>query len=74
MNDIKEYWIFTFGCGHYHAGKYVKILGTFSEARQKMVDKYGRNWAFQYSGEEWTRLYNDPNRCYPLETELEVIE
>lgn len=27
--------------------------GTYEEARQKMVDKYGTDWAFQYSEEEW---------------------
>lgn len=27
--------------------------GTYVEARKKMVDKYGTNWAFQYSEEEW---------------------
>ena len=27
--------------------------GTYEEARQKMVAKYGTDWAFQYSEEEW---------------------
>lgn len=27
--------------------------GTYVEARKKMVDKYGTNWAFQYSEKEW---------------------
>lgn len=27
--------------------------GTYEEARKKMVAKYGTNWAFQYSEEEW---------------------
>ena len=27
--------------------------GSYEEARKKMVAKYGTNWAFQYSEEEW---------------------
>lgn len=27
--------------------------GSYEEARQKMVAKYGTDWAFQYSEEEW---------------------
>ena len=27
--------------------------GNFIEARNKMIAKYGTNWAFQYSEEEW---------------------
>lgn len=68
------WWIFTFGCGHEHAGKYVKIHGTFSEARQKMFDKYGEDWAFQYSEENWETMKADIHRMYRMETELEVIE
>lgn len=69
-----EYWIFTFGCGQPHAGKYVKIRGSYYEARQKMITHYGKEWCFQYSEKDWENMKNDPNRWYPLETELEVIE
>ena len=69
-----EWWIFTFGCGHTYAGYYVKIKGTYTEARRKMNQKYGIKWAFQYSVDEWEKAYEDPNRDYPLEEELEVIE
>ena len=48
-------WIFTFGYGQQHQGKYVKISGTFGEAREKMFKKYGPEWAFQYSEEEWEK-------------------
>ena len=65
---MKQYWIFTFGCGHENAGKYVKIAGSFGEARAKMCEKYGTAWAFQYSEEEWA------NNPYALEKEMEVIE
>lgn len=52
MEDRKN-WIFTFGCGQQNEGYYVKIFGTFSEARQKMFDRYGNKWGFQYSEDEW---------------------
>lgn len=52
MNDIST-WIFTFGSGQQHAGKFVKIQGTWEEARQEMFSRFGRNWSFQYSEEEW---------------------
>jgi hypothetical protein len=70
----EEYWIFTFGCGQEHAGRYVKIRGTFNQARQKMMDRYGEQWGFQYSEEKWEEMKNNPNRCWPMETELETIE
>lgn len=44
-------WVFTFGSGHEHEGHYVKIKGTFEEARAKMFERYGTAWAFQYSDE-----------------------
>lgn len=72
--NTKKWWIFTFGCGHPHAGYYVKIRGSYTEAREKMVARYGVRWAFQYSLEEWNRRLNDPYRPYPMEMRLEVIE
>lgn len=60
----RQYWIFTFGCGQQHAGFYVKIWGTFGEARQKMFDKYGSEWSFQYSEEKWKEIENDPRAWY----------
>lgn len=70
----EEYWIFTFGNGQKHAGKYVKIRGTFNQARKKMINKYGKEWCFQYSEKEWKDMEEDPKRCWLMETELEVIE
>lgn len=69
----KQYWIFTFGCGQKGAGTAVKIAGTYGEAREKMCNKYGNKWAFQYSEEEWNEYQNDPYLC-ELETITEVIE
>lgn len=70
----EQWWIFTFGSGQAYPGKYVKIKGTFASARQKMCDKYGTGWAFQYSAEEWEEMKKDPARFWPMEEELEVIE
>ncbi len=66
----EETWIFTFGANQQHAGHYVKFTGTFEEAREKMLQKYGYEWGFQYSEEEWEELENNPNRWWKLETEL----
>lgn len=69
-----QYWIFTFGCGQPHAGKYVKIKGSFDEARAEMIKRYGKEWAFQYSAESWEKMKNDPETRWLMETELEVTE
>lgn len=70
-----EYSVFTFGCGQPNAGKYVKIYGTYEQARKKMFARYGRRWAFQYSADEWADWVIRANHFgIPVETELEVIE
>lgn len=48
-----ETWVFTFGLGQKHAGHFVRICGSFDEARAEMFARYGREWAFQYSEQEW---------------------
>lgn len=70
----REQWrYFTFGCGQKHAGHYVKIFGTFDEARKKMFERYGAEWALQYSEEKWDAW---AERCrkdgmeWMIETEL----
>lgn len=50
---MNKWWVFTFGCGQKHAGHYVRIFGTYEGARKLMFDKYGAEWAFQYSEEEY---------------------
>lgn len=72
MSD--RYWIFTFGSGQQHAGYYVKIRGTFDEARAKMFEKYGEDWSFQYSEEKWNEWERSRPPYVPIEKELEVIE
>ena len=78
MNN-DNWWVCTFGCGRDiygdMAGKAVKIYAsTYGEARQKMFDKYGSKWGFQYSAEEWTEYENDPNRFWCMEEIVEVIK
>lgn len=75
----EEWWIFTFGCGRdaygNNAGKAVKVYASsYEEAREKMCEKYGTKWAFQYSESEWTETENDPNRFWDMEEIVEVIE
>ena len=67
------WWYFTFGCGQQHAGRYVKIWGTLMDARDRMFERYGAKWSFQYSEKVWNKMKNDPNRFWPMETELETI-
>jgi hypothetical protein len=52
----------------------VKIKGTYGQARAKMFEKYGDDWSFQYSEDEWENMKKDPKRNYLMETELEVLE
>ena len=70
----KEYWIFTFGDGHMYYGYYVKIYGSYAEARRKMAAKYGTKWAFQYSKEQWDEWLDTKPWYFKNEEELEVIE
>lgn len=66
-------WIFTFGYGQKFAGKYVLVIGTYESARQKMIDHYGLEWAFQYSEEQWNDWMNRKPDYIPAETLLEVL-
>lgn len=69
----EEYWIFTFGCGQSNEGKYVKIYGSFNEARAKMFDMYGDRWALQYSAEQWEKWESERPPYIPVETILRTI-
>lgn len=49
-------WYFTFGVGHSNAGRYFVVEdATFDEARQRMLDNFGREWAFQYNEDDWVK-------------------
>lgn len=65
-----EYYIFTFGCGQKYSGHYVKIYGNYSEARAKMFERFGEDWSFQYSKEEWEDWLKRRPPYIPAETEL----
>lgn len=73
MSEKREWYYFTFGYGQEHQGHYVRFFGTFWEAREKMFEEYGDDWAFQYSEEQWREW---KERCkmegmlWMLETEL----
>lgn len=70
-----QWWIFTFLCdGTEKEGKCVKIKGTYGEAREKMIDKYGTHFAFQYPERLWEKQWNDMQRVYALEDIIDVIE
>ena len=74
VNEEKQIWRFTFGCGKQHDGYCKPILGTFSSAREKMFELYGGEWCLQYSENEWNTIKNDPRRFWPVEKELQLVE
>lgn len=50
-------WLFTFGSGHTFQGeplheRFVRVHGTFLEARTQMLALFGRRWCSQYESEE----------------------
>ena len=65
-----EEYIFTFGCGHPNEGLCVRIKGGYGEAREKMIQKYGLKWAFQYDAGEWDEWKKDPDRAWCMEKEI----
>ena len=73
MTESNE-WVFTFGAGQPLEGYCVRIKGTYGEARQKMIDRYGVQWAFQYSAEDWDNWKKDPMRAWFMETEIPFEE
>lgn len=91
-NEPLRNWYFTFGVGHpTNAKKYVRIMSrNYEDARQRMFDVYGANWAFDYSEEDWvinpkknpkrwqieaSWYHLDPNRTEPItQAELYGLE
>lgn len=45
-------FIFTFGMGQPHAGRFVRIHGTFNSAREEMFRRHGPVWCGQYVSED----------------------
>ena len=52
VNDGVREWIFTFGVGQPHAGRFVRITGAWAEARGEMLKRFGQAWSMQYRSEE----------------------
>jgi len=70
MDEEKRTWVFTFGSGQPHAGHFVKFFGTFAEAREQMCERFGTNWAFQYTEEKYEEANSNLPDYWPRETEL----
>lgn len=68
--EERKWYVFTFGYGQKHEGRFVRIFGTYAEARQEMIDRFGIEWAFQYSQEEWDAWEKRRPSYVPAETEL----
>ena len=64
-DEPKDWYVFTFGYGQEHKGKFVRFYGTYGEAQAQMCDRFGDKWAFQYRMDEWLRS--------PYATEKELI-
>lgn len=55
-------YYFTFGCGiddPYRNCYHVEVAEDYGKAREQMIDKFGIDWAFQYSEDEWLIKYED---------------
>ena len=61
--------IFTFGSGQTLEGFCVRIKGDYGKARERMMQSFGDEWAFQYPADEWDAV-SDPRK----EKELSLTE
>ena len=69
-----EKFYFTFGSGQKFGGYCQPVVAkNWVVARKIMFDKFGEDWGFQYSEEEWLGFKNDKDRMWPLERELATI-
>lgn len=51
--EPSQEWLFTFGSGQQHDGRFVRITGTHASARARMVEVFGTAWCDQY---DWRRF------------------
>lgn len=66
----KRDWAFTFGVGHGLRNYYVVMRNmTFTEAKERMVDLFGKKWSWQYRLEDWER---EPYGTKPLNDFIEI--
>lgn len=75
---MKKLYYFTFGCGQDKSGFVQPILSSsWEQARAKMIELNGKQWAFQYTEKQWNdwknRVINE-GIPVPLEKELPTIE
>ncbi|MFI7072092.1 hypothetical protein [Micromonospora sediminicola] len=49
----EQEWLFTFGSGQQHDGRFVRITGTYDTARTRMLEVFGNRWCAQY---DWRRF------------------
>lgn len=61
VGESRKWWFtFTLGDATYGGGCYAVFEGTYKEAREKMGERFGDKWAFQYESaeaagvEEWS--------------------
>lgn len=68
MTGERQTWYFTFGSAHPHAGKFLVIDdATYEEAREQMLARFARDWAFQYDEAGWHRNGISQAEKYGLE-------
>jgi len=48
--EVPQDWFFSFGYGHAHPNKFVRIHGTQNSSRAEMFRRYKAKWSFQYAG------------------------
>lgn len=72
--SVRE-WLFTFGGGHRHDGRFVRITGTYDSARARMVEVFGPRWGAQYDWQGFdreglaARLVELPESQWPVPAE-----
>jgi len=49
----QQNWYFTFGSAHAHPNGYIKLQGSFSEARAKMFELFDSKWSMQYNEKQF---------------------
>ena len=62
---MKRYY-FTFGCGSDDANRncyHIETAESYEKAREKMVEKFGVDWAFQYTEDDW-KLTLEDYKCF----------
>ena len=75
-HDLSGVWIFTFGSGHVHEGKYVRIPAPDREiARVRMIQRFGLKFSMQYTEADWVQIARrlGPRAETPL-TEKDRVE